>query len=239
VLTELSTYADSDGWCYPKQSTIGANLGGISRSAVAQHLAKLVKLGYIEVQAQHGADGSQVANLYRVVLDTPPVRPLANGGALGNELTGGVRPLANAKNRPTEQTKTDLARALDHVEAKEPEPTPKKPRARQLRDDYFDAIVACFGQASTKSRAAMYAQVAGELLAAKAEPGQVALAHAELMRRGWENPTPIAMVKHWDDLLASAKPRRRGTNYDKIAERDREVRDGAGAGSVGAVRRGG
>lgn len=86
-----------------------------------------------------------------------------------------------------------------------------RPRARTPRDDLFDALVAAFGPASTPSRASFYGRTVNELTAAEATPDQVTRARIAMSRRGWNDPTPEAMVKHWDQLLAESRPPE-GTN---------------------------
>jgi DNA-binding MarR family transcriptional regulator len=49
VLAALLSYADADGWCHPKQVTLGERLG-MDRSTVASHLDQLRELGYLETE---------------------------------------------------------------------------------------------------------------------------------------------------------------------------------------------
>lgn len=81
-----------------------------------------------------------------------------------------------------------------------------RPRRRTPRDDLFDALVAAFGPASTPSRSAFYGRTVNELVQADATPAQVQAARIAMSRRGWDSPTPTAMVKHWDELLADSAP---------------------------------
>lgn len=69
VLVALGTYADSDGWCWPKQRQLAARIG-VTRQAVSRALLELESYGYIEIHRQHDeATGSQIASRYRVVME--------------------------------------------------------------------------------------------------------------------------------------------------------------------------
>tara|TARA_R110002110_G_scaffold64634_3_gene178567 strand:+ start:7963 stop:8745 length:783 start_codon:yes stop_codon:yes gene_type:complete len=73
VLGELATYTDDNGWCFPKQTTIGTTLD-LGRPAVNRACQKLAECGYLEIHHRYREDGGKMANYYRVVLD-PPVGP--------------------------------------------------------------------------------------------------------------------------------------------------------------------
>lgn len=75
VLAVLSTFADREGWCWPKQQSIGDRMGGMSRQAVARHLRDLEGLGYIESSHRYREDGGETSKLYRLLYDfhTAPV----------------------------------------------------------------------------------------------------------------------------------------------------------------------
>lgn len=69
VLVALGSYADGDGWCWPRQKHLAERLG-ISRQAVSKSLILLADHGYIEIERRHDdATGSQIASRYRVRLD--------------------------------------------------------------------------------------------------------------------------------------------------------------------------
>lgn len=69
VLVALGTYADPEGWCWPKQKQLAQRIG-VSRQAVSKSLLLLEKHGYIEIHHQHDeATGSQVSSRYRIVMD--------------------------------------------------------------------------------------------------------------------------------------------------------------------------
>lgn len=90
-------------------------------------------------------------------------------------------------------------------EAAPPPDGEKKPRAR---DPIFDALVAVFGPATTRSAGAFYAKTARELREANATPEQVEERGRRMRAKGgaWAEATPAALVKHWDSLGA---PQRR------------------------------
>jgi len=74
VLVGLSSYADRDGWAWPKQRTLAERLG-ISRQAVGRQLHKLAVYGYIAIEAQPTrASGARRALRYRVCFElvVPP-----------------------------------------------------------------------------------------------------------------------------------------------------------------------
>ena len=48
VLACLGTYADKDGWCWPKTETVAERLG-ITRQAVQRSRRQLAQLGYLEI----------------------------------------------------------------------------------------------------------------------------------------------------------------------------------------------
>lgn len=94
----------------------------------------------------------------------------------------------------------------DSGAAPPPDGAPGHQRKRTPRDDLFDALVEAFGPASTPSRARFYGRTVSQLVDARATPEQVKAARAEMRRRGWEKPSPEAMLKHWDDLLRTGGP---------------------------------
>lgn len=204
TLAELSTYADAEGWCWPRQRVMAEHLG-ITRQTVNAHLKAMETLGYVEIQAQHREDGGRRENRYRVVLDTPPVNPEPDKGCQTQELQGMSAPEATART-PQENT---------------PEEHPTGAAAPRKRNPLFDALVTAFGEASTPTRASFYGATVRELKQAEATPEQVIQARAEMARRGWTNPTPKAMLEHWDDLLGSrAKPPPGESRFDRQAEHD-------------------
>lgn len=69
VLAVLSTFADAEGWCWPKQQLIGERLGGMSRQSVARHLRELEELGYIESTRRWREDGGETSKIYRLTYD--------------------------------------------------------------------------------------------------------------------------------------------------------------------------
>jgi DNA-binding Lrp family transcriptional regulator len=69
MLVALGTYADQQGWCYPKQKTLSDRLG-ISRQSVSAALRELAEMGYIEIHAQYSqATGSRIESRYRIVMN--------------------------------------------------------------------------------------------------------------------------------------------------------------------------
>lgn len=72
TLAALGMYADEDGWCFPRLSTLGNDLRK-SKQAVGRDTIALKKLGYLEVKPRFNEDGSRRSNLYRLKFDPPPV----------------------------------------------------------------------------------------------------------------------------------------------------------------------
>jgi hypothetical protein len=69
MLVALGTYADREGWCWPKQRQLSERLG-VSQQAVSKALRDLAGHGYIEVQDQFdGATGARLSSRYRLVMD--------------------------------------------------------------------------------------------------------------------------------------------------------------------------
>lgn len=71
VLACLATYADAEGWCWPKQATIATHLKR-SRPWVIKVINRLVELGVIERVQQYGRDGGQRPCRYRIRYDAAP-----------------------------------------------------------------------------------------------------------------------------------------------------------------------
>jgi hypothetical protein len=69
VYAGLTRYANREGACFPSQATL-ANLFDMSRMQVSREIAKLQRLGLIEVRPQYGPNGERRANLY-ILLDLP------------------------------------------------------------------------------------------------------------------------------------------------------------------------
>ncbi|PCI56396.1 MAG: hypothetical protein COB36_06165, partial [Alphaproteobacteria bacterium] len=64
VLCTLSTYANRDGFCNVRKSTL-AKRSGCSTRSIGTHTAKLQKLGYIEIIPRY-RDNHQIENGYRI-----------------------------------------------------------------------------------------------------------------------------------------------------------------------------
>ncbi len=70
VLLTLSTYADDNGWCFPKVKTLAGRMECSDRT-IQRSLTDLEKRGYLERHEQELEDGRQTSNLYRIVYDRP------------------------------------------------------------------------------------------------------------------------------------------------------------------------
>lgn len=119
-----------------------------------------------------------------------------------------VAPTPLGEGLDASSTSSHMERTTGTAPPPDGSPAPRS-RKRGPRDDLFDALVESFGPASTPQRSAFYGRAVNGLVAAQATPDQVKAARAEMRRRGWDKPTPEAMLKHWDDLLRDTAPERR------------------------------
>ncbi len=92
VLTAFGTYADKNGRCYPSQATIAQRLG-VTLRAVAEHVAKLKQLGYLEVKPRRHPDGRARSAEYRVAYEgEPPVEQPRRPTGTGNVAPRHMKP---------------------------------------------------------------------------------------------------------------------------------------------------
>lgn len=81
TLSAVATYADKNGWCWPSQSKL-AEIRGVSRKTINQHVKNLKELGYLNVINRAREDGGQTSNMMQVKMDYPydpeqdPLSPL-------------------------------------------------------------------------------------------------------------------------------------------------------------------
>lgn len=182
------------GSAFPGAALLSAETG-LSERAVRDHLKLLVQEGWLQLVERGGLRGERRrANAYQATIP-PHVQPTPAGDAGVEAL-----PLQEVPSTPAGgSSQDDIESVIPTAEA-----PPPRQRKRGPRDDLFDALVEAFGPASTPSRASFYGKKVSDLIAAKATPEQVAAARKEMARRGWEKPSPEAMVKHWDDLLQNS-----------------------------------
>lgn len=91
-----------------------------------------------------------------------------------------------------------------------PDPTPNEPKGSSTkpeRDALFSALVDVFGPATTTQRKSHYGKTVTELLTFAAEPDQVRQRGERLLARGWDNPSPEALLKWWDNLAKDVTPK--------------------------------
>lgn len=169
----LLRYADGDDQAWPSRTTLAARLR-CSVDTIDRRIGELRTLGALTTEARYDGEGGRRSNVHTVRLARPPLRTDA----------------APPPRTDAEEKENQLERETDTA-AKRPRP----------RDPLFDALVSAFGPASTPSRARFYGKTVAELRAVNATAEQVARAVRAMNARGWERPTPAAMVKHWDDLL--------------------------------------
>lgn len=77
LLCVLSTYANREGWCYPKQNTLAKDCQCSDRQ-IRRDIQRLIDLGYVTVHPQYNSTHLRVRNLYRIRYDMPigHVRPI-------------------------------------------------------------------------------------------------------------------------------------------------------------------
>lgn len=106
-----------------------------------------------------------------------------------------------------------------HVEngqvSKNQEAEPKKKEPSRARNEHFEALVAVFGNATTRSRAGHYAKTAKEIKDAGGTPEQIVERGRVLLGKGWTDAGPGALVKHWDALTKYHRVDPRGLNADR------------------------
>lgn len=184
----LLTYADSESaTAWPSRKTLGRRLR-CSVDTVDRRIKELVSVRALVVTARYDDDGDRTSNLYtmhRIRAD--------------NDRASAATPVAAPVRQRTRPSPSEPEGQQPQASAAQPA---KKPRKRGPRDDIFDALVAAFGPASTKSRAAFYGRTVGQLLDVGATPEQIRHARIVISRRGWDSPSPEAMLKHWDSLIA-------------------------------------
>jgi hypothetical protein len=71
TLAALGLFGNRDGWCYPSYTTL-AEIRGVSKSAIAKHVAELSKRGYLNVYHRYDEkSGAQRSNLLQIRFDFP------------------------------------------------------------------------------------------------------------------------------------------------------------------------
>lgn len=110
----------------------------------------------------------------------------------------------------------DSAASTSGDSAASPTSQPLKPartRARTQRDDYFDVLVAVYGQPTPRSGAAFYSRVVTDVMAMPdATPDELRRRALLARQRYGKKSTPEAVVKHWP-MLAQQSSR-----FDQWAE---------------------
>jgi hypothetical protein len=72
TLAALGIFGDQNGWCYPSYATL-ARIRGLSKSAIAKHIAELVERGYLNVHHRYdGVTGAQRASMLQIRFDYAP-----------------------------------------------------------------------------------------------------------------------------------------------------------------------
>ena len=147
TLAALGMYADENGWCFPKQATVGKDISK-SRQAINRDIKALKELVYLEVKPQYKDDGTQRANLYRLLYDLDSVTPVLQGVkhscVTGGETSGGDS-ITTQENDPRdniESIKKSANKTVDAVLdfARQAEEKFSKNEAWPHRDKFPDPI---------------------------------------------------------------------------------------------------
>ena len=116
VLTVLSSYADTEGYCWPSVATLSAD-SGLSERSVQYALRHLQEVMVVEVQRYQREDGGQGSNSYWVRgFDRGTVQLVHQGGAqLAAPPPQEVHPNSTSKNRTSTTTTTTTTTAREAV----------------------------------------------------------------------------------------------------------------------------
>jgi hypothetical protein len=69
TLSALGIYGDKLGWCFPKQSTLGEDVGK-NQQNISKDIQALVEFGYVESHPQYDQKtGARMQNKYRLIFD--------------------------------------------------------------------------------------------------------------------------------------------------------------------------
>lgn len=179
---------------YPGRVALAERLH-CSVDSIDRAARELVTLGAVDKSPRYRSQGGRSSNLWRVFWfrrgRTTAVHEPQPCGHPGRARAAGKK---DSKDEPS----TSAAPATPSA----------KTRKRTPRDDIFDALVELFGPASTKSRGAFYGRTVTQLVDAGATVEQMRKARIEMSRRGWDKPTPEAMLKHWDSLIGEGVDQR-------------------------------
>lgn len=183
----LTTYDyGRSGQCYPGREIVAKQLGWGVRT-IDRHFRALEARGAIE-RVRQGRGHPNLIILQADLVELPELagQPMSRQSEAHESPSDAISPLTNEKNETS-------------------------PRAR---NPHFDALVAVFGDATTRSAAGFYAKNARELAAAGATPEQIVVRGRRMRAKGgvWADATPAALVKHWDSLGVESRPAPGGLN---------------------------
>ncbi len=138
MLLALADFSDDQGSSYPAVPTLAAKCRMSTRNA-GYLLTELQASGELEVRPNEGPRGT---NRYRIVLDTPPLKPTAGVGqakgvkpasGVGLKPTAGVKsaaPLQPTSDTPAIQRRLPLKPTADEPSLNRQEPSSKARRVR-------------------------------------------------------------------------------------------------------------
>lgn len=115
VLTMLSSYADTDGYCWPSVGALATDCA-LSDRAVRYALSHLHELGVIEIERRERENGSQTSNAYWVRGYDRGTLHMVQGGAAysaGGPLHMVQAQNSTSKNRTNEQATTTTTSARE------------------------------------------------------------------------------------------------------------------------------
>ena len=177
VLMAMADHANDEGVCWPSQERIAIKVG-ITDRQVRNHVAELIKAGYVEVVERRMLRTTvwRITVADRKPVSAPDRKPVS--ASTGSQL-------------PTNH----------HVE---PSIEPSSTLPARKRDPVWDALVALFGDPLPSARS-MYGKAAKELRDAGATPEDI-VDRATLLVEAW-GPTKLtinSLLKHWARFGAAA-----------------------------------
>lgn len=188
VALTLSVYMSERGdSAFPGAARLARDTG-LSERCVRQHLGVLTAAGWLELTKRGG--GRKCANVYRAAVPKPCT----------------VFPESESLNAEAENPAPDDTKTLHVVQPISPENSPvispSTPAVRNgsPRAQIFNALVAIFGPATTRTASSFYQATVTELLAVRTTPDEVRRRGEIMLAKDWDDPTPKALLKHWDAL---------------------------------------
>lgn len=194
VLLAIADRANDDGECWPGQKNL-AEKCRVSERTVKRCVKELGELGELVVTRR----GKNRTNVYRVVTGQFDTSTTSGSADLSPQEVTTLSPQEVTRVSPNTSVDTSVTNSS----------TSAAQGSKAERDALFDALVENFGEATTRSRKSMYGKAVTELVQAEASPDDVSARCRRLRAKDWSDPTPLALLKHWDALADPASKRTR------------------------------